>query len=76
MLAIIRCESGFVHYQSDGSVLKGRVDRRDSGVSQINQFYHPAAETEDLWNNLAYARRLYDEEGTTPWVCRNHVAQK
>lgn len=76
MVAIIGCESNYVHYQSDGTVLKGRVDNRDSGLAQINTYYHPDVDVDDFWENLAYARRLYDAEGTTPWVCRNHVAQR
>lgn len=74
MVAIIGCESGFVHYKPDGSVLKGRVDDRDSGVAQINTYYHPGVNVDDFWENIAYARRLYDKEGVTPWVCKSHVA--
>lgn len=74
MVAIIECESNFTHYRADGTVLRGRIDSRDSGVSQINEYYHPEVETEDLWQNLAYARDLYDREGVIPWVCKNHVA--
>jgi hypothetical protein len=74
MVAIIGCESNFVHYKPDGTVLRGRVDPKDSGVSQINERYHPSVNTEDLWSNLAYARELFDAEGTGPWVCRNMVA--
>ena len=76
MVAIIGCESGFVHYKPDGSVLRGHVDQRDSGLAQINTYYHPDVDVEDFWENLGYARRLYDAEGTTPWVCRNMVAQR
>lgn len=75
MVAIIGCESDFTHYKADGTVLRGKVDAKDSGVSQINERYHPSANTEDFWENLAYARRLFDAEGTAPWVCRNLVAQ-
>lgn len=74
MVAILDCESNFVHYKSDGSVLRGRVDPRDSGVSQINTYYHPDADVDDIWSNLAYARKLYDEQGVTPWVCSRKVA--
>ena len=76
MVAIIGCESNYVHYKPDGTVLKGAVDRRDSGAAQINEGYHPEADTEDLWKNLSYARHLYDTEGTTPWVCRKLVASR
>jgi hypothetical protein len=75
MVAIISCESGFVHYKPDGSILRGRIDNRDSGLAQINTHYHPNVNADDLWENLAYARRLYDAEGTTPWVCRNQIAK-
>lgn len=75
MVAIIECESNFTHYKQDGTVLRGRVDSRDSGVAQINTFYHPGVDVDDFWDNIAYARKLYDEEGTAPWVCRNQVAQ-
>jgi hypothetical protein len=74
MVAIIHCESNFVHYKSDGSVLRGRVDAHDSGLAQINTRYHPGVNVDDIWDNLAYARKLYNSEGVTPWVCRNQVA--
>ena len=74
MVAIIECESNFIHYKPDGTVLKGRVDKRDTGVTQTNTGYHPTSDVEDLYSNLAYARQLYLNEGTTPWVCRNMVA--
>lgn len=76
MVAIIECESNFTHYKHDGTVLRGRVDSRDSGVAQINTFYHPGVDVDDFWENLRYARELYDQEGEQPWVCRNHVAQR
>ena len=74
MVAVIGCESNFVHYQSDGTVIRGREDKRDSGVAQINTHYHPNVNVDDFWENIAYARQLYDKEGSTPWVCRNMVA--
>lgn len=76
MVATIKCESNFTHYQKDGTVIRGRVDRRDTGVSQINEGYHPDVDVEDLWSNLAYARKLYDEQGATPWVCSRQVAMQ
>lgn len=75
MVAVIECESNFTHYKVDGTVLRGRVDSRDSGVSQINTFYHPGVNVDDIWENLRYARELYDREGVRPWVCSNHVAK-
>lgn len=70
---IARCESHFRHTLPDGTILKGRVDSADTGVMQINKRYHgqKAAELdlnlENLQDNLAYARYLYEKQGTTPW---------
>ena len=67
------CESTFTHYLSDGSVIRGRVDNRDVGVMQINEYYHKDTATrlgynlEDLEDNLAYAKNLYDRQGVQPW---------
>lgn len=73
MAEIARCESTFRHTLSDGSVLKGRVDSDDTGVMQINRRYHGATAAqlklniEDLYHNMAYARYLYETQGTQPW---------
>src|SRR5690606_31246636 len=70
MVQVARCESTFRHTLADGSVLRGRVDSRDIGVMQINLYYH---ETEakklgldvfDIYDNMAYARHLYEKKGT------------
>jgi hypothetical protein len=73
MAEIARCESTFRHELEDGSVLQGRVDPADTGVMQINKRYHEAAASamklnlEDLYHNMAYARHLYETQGTRPW---------
>lgn len=73
MAEVSRCESTFTHYLEDGSVLKGRVDPDDTGVMQINKRYHEATAAamslnlDDLYDNLAYARDLYERQGTQPW---------
>lgn len=73
MIQVARCESGFRHTLADGSVLKGAVDNRDTGVMQINSFYHSKAAAEmgldlsNLHDNMAYARHLYETKGTGPW---------
>lgn len=73
MVQIARCESHFRHTLADGSVLQGRVDPADTGVMQINKRYHEATaeklgyDLEDLGGNLAYARSLYEKQGTQPW---------
>lgn len=73
MIEIARCESTFRHELEDGSVLKGRVDPADTGVMQINMRYHQSKAAamhlnlEDLYHNMAYARYLYETQGTQPW---------
>ena len=73
MIEIARCESTFRHTLADGSVLQGRVDPRDTGVMQINKYYHEDTairmelDLEDIYHNMAYARYLYETQGTQPW---------
>lgn len=73
MIQVARCESTFRHTLADGSVLRGRVDNRDTGVMQINTGYHAATaeklglDLTDLNDNMAYARHLYEKQGTQPW---------
>jgi hypothetical protein len=73
MAEIARCESTFRHTLPDGSVLRGKVDNRDTGVMQINTGYHAETAVQlglNLYNlndNMAYARYLYEKKGTQPW---------
>ena len=73
MIQVARCESAFRHTLEDGTVLRGKVDGRDTGVMQINSFYHSKAAAElglnlsDLEDNMAYARYLYETQGIQPW---------
>ena len=73
MIEIARCESTFRHLLADGNVLRGYVDNADTGVMQINRRYHERTATamnlnlDDIYHNMAYARFLYEREGTRPW---------
>lgn len=73
MIQVARCESTFRHTLKDGSVLVGRVDPADTGVMQINKRYHETTATalgldlNDIYDNMAYARHLYEKQGTQPW---------
>ncbi len=73
MIHIARCESTFRHLNSSGDVNRGKVNSRDVGVMQINEYYHlNQAQNRDLniytiEGNMAYAKDLYEREGTTPW---------
>jgi hypothetical protein len=73
MIEVARCESTFRHLLTDGSVLQGRVDPADTGVMQINKRYHETTaiamelDLDDIYDNMAYARHLYERQGTQPW---------
>lgn len=70
---VAMCESTFRHIGDDGTVLRGKRNKADVGVMQINEYYH--AERADRLNydlytldgNLAYAKYLYERYGLTPW---------
>lgn len=85
MAEIARCESTYRHYLDDGEVLQGRVDPADTGVMQINKRYHLSTaeelglDLENIYDNMTYARYLYERQGTQPWSASapcwgNHVA--
>jgi len=73
MISVARCESGFRHNLQNGLVLTGRVDSADTGVMQINKRYHSSAAAamdlnlDDIYDNMAYARHLYETQGIRPW---------
>lgn len=73
MVQVARCESTFRHTLADGSVLRGHVDNRDTGVMQINTYYHGdtaerlGLDLESIEDNMEYARYLYETQGTQPW---------
>lgn len=73
MVQVARCESAFRHTLPDGTVLKGQVDPADTGVMQINKRYHEKTAAalnlnlDDIYQNMAYARHLYEAQGTKPW---------
>lgn len=74
LIAIAQCESHFRQFDKDGSVLRGKALPEDIGIMQINEHYHEKvarARGSDLYTiegNLAYARYLYEKEGTAPWL--------
>ena len=74
MIQIARCESTFRQLDISGEIHRGRVNKADVGVMQINEFYHlDQAENKDLdiytiEGNTAYARNLYERQGTKPWT--------
>jgi hypothetical protein len=72
LIDIARCESRFRQFEN-GKVLTGVVDPRDTGVFQVNTYYHLATANKlgydifSLKGNMEYARWLYNKEGSRPW---------
>lgn len=60
-------------FNTDGSVVKGKINPLDTGACQVNLKYHEAASEKfgyDLFTrdgNISYANHLYQEQGTQPW---------
>jgi hypothetical protein len=71
---IAKCESHYRHLNSSGDILKGKENRYDRGVMQINVLYHAKTaeklglDVHNLDDNVAYARYLYEREGAKPWM--------
>lgn len=74
MIDIARCESRFRQYDAAGNVHRGEVNDKDVGIMQVNEYYHGTMAEKlglDLYTmqgNVAYARYLYEKEGTAPWI--------
>ena len=73
MIEIARCESKFRQYTDDGTVLRGGMNNEMIGVFQFYGPVHAAGakalgfNLATLEGNLAYAKHVYDTEGTIPW---------
>lgn len=73
MKKVAFCESSLNHYDDNGEVLRGYVDKRDSGLYQINEYYHLEKSKElglniyTVEGNIAYAKYLLDTQGLAPW---------
>lgn len=82
MAEIAKCESRFRHFGANGKVLRGEVATEDVGVMQINEFYHEdrakvfGINLHTLDGNLAYAKWLYNREGTLPWFSSSKCWQR
>lgn len=67
------CESSYRHFNKDGTVRRGLVNSHDVGVMQINELYHAKEakalgyDLETIDGNVAFARHLYEREGSRPW---------
>jgi hypothetical protein len=84
LVEIARCESTFSQYDQNGQVMRGKVNRYDVGVMQINEKYHAEEALKlgyDIYTvegNLAFAEHLYSKYGSDPWSasskCWSHSA--
>jgi hypothetical protein len=73
MSMIAKCESRYRQFNSRGEILKGEQNSYDRGVMQINLLYHGntaeklGLDVHNIDDNVAYARYLYEKQGTKPW---------
>lgn len=73
MVRIAGCESKFRQFDTNGQVLRGIQNPKDRGIFQVNEKYHLAASRAlgyniyTLQGNIAYAKYIYDHQGTQPW---------
>lgn len=73
LMEIARCESEFRQFDSNGQLIRGRVDKADVGVMQINERYHLETskklgfDIHTIEGNVAYAKYLYSKSGSEPW---------
>jgi len=73
MVQIAKCESHFHQVDKYGNIQRGNKTPADIGVMQINETYHKDEARKfnydiySLEGNTAYARKLYNEQGTEPW---------
>lgn len=78
MVHIAWCESRLRQFGEDGLVLQGDVDPDDTGAFQINKWFHLKTaqglgiNVDTLPGNIAYARYLYDKNGTWDWRWSRH----
>jgi hypothetical protein len=73
MAEIARCESRFTQFGKDGQVVKNPTSTA-VGVFQIMASIHDTFADQklglDIWSlqgNAAYARYIYERQGTVPW---------
>jgi hypothetical protein len=73
LVDIARCESQFQQFDKNSNVIRGRVNKYDIGVMQINEKYHAESAVKlginiyTVEGNVAFAKHLYEESGTQPW---------
>lgn len=69
---IAKCESQFKHFDKNGKLLKNPNSSAIGAFQIMSSLHYKQAEKlgldiNTLQGNLAYAKYLYDKEGTRPW---------
>lgn len=73
MIEIARCESEMRQFAANGSALYGGASDKMIGLFQVHTGVHTTMaqklgfDLKTVDGNLAYARYLYESEGTVPW---------
>lgn len=73
LVEIARCESTFRQFDENGNIIRGRVNKQDVGVMQINEKYHADEAVKLGYNiyttegNVAFGKYLFEKSGAQPW---------
>ncbi len=74
-LKIARCESNLQQFDpKTGKLIRGRENKADVGVFQINEYYHLGKsqalgfDIETAEGNIEYAMWLINDDGAGPWI--------
>ena len=73
LVDIARCESTFRQFDAHGDIIRGKINKADVGVMQINEKYHADEAVRLGYNiytvegNVAFAKYLYEKYGSDPW---------
>ena len=73
MIAIAKCESGL---KATAINTKNKNKTTDGGIFQINSTHKTDIDKFDPKQNIAFARKLYDERGVKPWSASKHCWSK
>jgi soluble lytic murein transglycosylase-like protein len=74
LVDIARCESSFRQYDADGKILRGKANKDDIGLMQINEKYNGDLAKKlgyDIYTtegNIQFAKYLYSKQGADPWT--------
>jgi hypothetical protein len=73
MITIANCESGFRQFGPDGNPLRGGASKKYIGIFQISESHSAHAlsmayDINTVEGNIAYARYMYFQRGTAPWI--------